>query len=58
MRVVTAQEPIALEELRLMAAGRFGDLVKGVADLGRSRGVDDPAVRERITSLVDRLVQR
>ncbi len=37
MRQVTEQEPIGLEELRQMATGRFGDLVKGVVDL--SRGV-------------------
>jgi len=115
MRTVTEQEPISLEELRVMAAGRFGDLVKAVVDLersimlvdaelqadqeaellstgsrqsdlwginfypslpeadwlefdsminlrpsmgNRSRGVDDPGIRERIAGLVRRLVQR
>jgi hypothetical protein len=32
---VTAQEPISLEELRRLAAERFGDLVKAVVDLER-----------------------
>ena len=35
MRRVTPAAPIGLDELRRMAAGRFGDLVKGVVDLGR-----------------------
>lgn len=33
MRLVTAQDPIAIEEVRELAARRFGDMVKGVADL-------------------------
>lgn len=35
MRLVTEQEPIGLEELRVMGLSRFGDLVKAVVDLGR-----------------------
>lgn len=115
MRTVTEQEPISLEELRELAAGRFGDLVKAVIDLerrimivdadlhadqeaellaggsrqgelwginlypdlpesdwiefdsminlrpslgNRSRGVDDPKVRDRIATLVTQMVQR
>jgi hypothetical protein len=115
MRTVTELSPIGMDELREMAAGRFGDLIKGVIDLergillldaemhadqeavlleggsrqqdlwginlypdvagddwlefdsminlrpsfgNRSRGVDDPALRSRITALVTRLVQR
>ena len=115
MRTVTEEDPISLDELLRMAAGRFGDLVKAVVDLerqimvvdaelhadqesvllaggsrqadlwginlypevsggdwlefdsminlrpshgNRSRGVDDPATREKIAELVDRLVRR
>jgi hypothetical protein len=115
MRTVTNEDPISLDELRRLAAGRFGDLVKAVVDLergimivdadlhadqeaellaggsqqrdvwginlypdlpesdwlefdsminlrpsfgNRSRGVDDPAVRERIARLVVELVRR
>jgi len=32
---VTAQEPIAIDEIRRLAEGRFGDMVKGVVDLQR-----------------------
>lgn len=35
MRTVTPQEPISLDELRRLAAERFGDLVKAVVDLER-----------------------
>jgi hypothetical protein len=115
MRTVTDEDPISLDELRHLAAGRFGDLVKAVVDVergimvvdadlhadqeaellgsgsqqqdvwginlypdlpegdwlefdsminlrpsfgNRSRGVDAPAVRERITRLVVGLVRR
>ena len=115
MRTVTDQDPIPLDELRRLAAERFGDLVKAVVDLerrillvdadlhadqeaellaggslqqhlwginldpdlaesdwlefdsminlrpsfgNRSRGVDDPATRERIAALVRELVRR
>lgn len=115
MRRTTDATPVTLDELRQMASGRFGDMVKGVVDLrrgimlldaelhadeeaelladgsaqedlwginlypdvaeadflevdsminlrpsfgNRSRGVDDPATREKIASLVRRLVQR
>jgi hypothetical protein len=115
MQLVTAEKPVTLDELRHLAAERFGDMVKAVVDLRRanmlvgaemhadeeaeflatgsrqddlwginlypdvpedawlefdsminlrpsfgntSRGVDDPAVRTRITTLVDRLVRR
>lgn len=47
MRTVTEQDPVSLDELRRMAAGRFGDLVKAVVDL-----------EQRIAELVDRLVRR
>ncbi|MCK4413853.1 MAG: hypothetical protein KAY32_09930 [Candidatus Eisenbacteria sp.] len=113
--MVTPKEPIHLDELRRLAAERFGDLVKGVVDLARdmmildadlhadqeaellttgsrqqdlwginlypdlpaqdwiefdsminlrpssgnrTRGVDDPAIREQIVDLVNRLVLR
>ena len=97
MRIVSDEDPVSLDELRRLAAGRFGDLVKGVVDVergimvvdadlhadqeaellawgsqqqgvwginlrpsfgNRSRGVDDPAVRDRITRLVVGLVRR
>lgn len=115
MRRVTESDPIDADELRALAHERFGDMVKGVVDLGRgillldadlhadqeaellaegseqtdlwginlypdlpgedwleldsminlrpsfgnrSRGVDDPATREAIAALVDRLVRR
>ena len=35
MRRVTEQEPLAVDELRRLAEGRFGDMVKGVVDLER-----------------------
>jgi uncharacterized protein DUF5674 len=35
MRRVTETHPIAIEELRTLARGRFGDMVKGVMDLRR-----------------------
>lgn len=35
MRTVTARDPISLDELRRLAAQRFGDLVKAVIDLER-----------------------
>jgi hypothetical protein len=35
MRRVTAQDPISIDEVRRLAKGRFGDMVKGVADLER-----------------------
>jgi len=115
MRAVSDQDPISLDELRRLAVGRFGDLIKAVVDVergimivdadlhadqeaellaggsqqrdvwginlypdlpesdwlefdsmvnlrpslgNRSRGVDDPAIRERITRLVGGLVRR
>ncbi|HET9261947.1 MAG TPA: DUF5674 family protein [Vicinamibacterales bacterium] len=115
MRQVSEANPISVNELRQMAKGRFGDMVKAVVDLrrsvmvldadmhadqeaellaegsaqqdlwginlypdlsdpdwlefdsminlrpsfgNRSRGVDDPATREAIASLVQRLVRR
>jgi len=36
MRRVTADEPIAIDELRHLVPGRFRDFVKGVVDLRRS----------------------
>jgi len=35
MKVVTAETPLPIEEIRLMAAARFGDLVKAVIDVER-----------------------
>ena len=35
MRTATEQNPIPMDELRRMAAGRFGDMVKAVVDLER-----------------------
>jgi hypothetical protein len=35
MRRVTEEEPISLDEVRALARGRFGDMVKGVLDLAR-----------------------
>ena len=115
MRTASDQNPASLDELRRMAQGRFGDMVKAVVDLARdimvldaemhadqeatllsggsqqqdlwginlypdlpesdwiefdsminlrpsfgnrSRGVDDAETRERIVSLVTRLVRR
>jgi hypothetical protein len=115
MRKATESDPIAIEELRRLAASRFGDMIKAVVDLqrgillvdaelhadqeaellaegsdqsdlwginlypdlaesewlefdsminlrpsfgNRSRGVDEPAVRERIAELVQRVVRR
>jgi hypothetical protein len=115
MRQASETNPISVNELRQMAKGRFGDMVKAVVDLrrsvmlldadmhadqeaellaegsaqqdlwginlypdlsdpdwlefdsminlrpsfgNRSRGVDDPATREAIASLVQRLVRR
>lgn len=115
MKIVTVKDPISLDELRQLAASRFGDFVKAVVDLerrivivdaelhadqeaefladgsrqqdlwginlypdfpeadwlefdsminlrpsfgNRSRGVDDPATRARITALVRETVRR
>ena len=35
MRRATASDPVTMDELRKMAAERFGDMVKGVVDLQR-----------------------
>ena len=35
MRRVTPQDPISIDDVRLLAQGRFGDMVKGVVDLKR-----------------------
>ena len=35
MRRVTEAEPISLNEIRALATARFGDMIKGVVDLGR-----------------------
>ncbi len=35
MRRVTERQTISLDEIRTLAAGRFGDMIKGVVDLGR-----------------------
>ena len=36
MMQVTVKHPIGIDELRQLAKGRFGDMVKGVVDLRRS----------------------
>jgi hypothetical protein len=36
MTRVTAEHPIGIEDVRRLAAGRFGDMVKGVVDLRRA----------------------
>ena len=41
MRTVTGEEPIQLDELRRLAAGRFGDLVKAVVDLACGKMIVD-----------------
>ena len=115
MRTVTEAHPVTIDELRQLAQQRFGDMVKGVVDLGRavmlldadmhadqeaelladgsaqhdlwginlypglpdedwiefdsminlrpsfgnrSRGIDDPDTRRRVTDLIRRLVVR
>ena len=63
VRRATAENPVSIDEIRQLAAGRFGDMVKGVVDLrpsfgNRSRGVDDPATRDAIATLVHRVVRR
>jgi hypothetical protein len=35
MRTATAATPVSIDELRQLAAGRFGDMVKAVVDLRR-----------------------
>ena len=35
MRRVTESQPISLDEIRTLAEGRFGDMIKGVVDLER-----------------------
>lgn len=35
MRTATELNPVSVDELRRMAEGRFGDMVKAVVDLGR-----------------------
>jgi Protein of unknown function (DUF5674) len=35
MRRATAESPISIDEVRQLAQGRFGDMVKGVVDLKR-----------------------
>src|SRR5213593_4131284 len=34
MRRVTESQPISLDEIRTLAKARFGDMIKGVVDLG------------------------
>ncbi len=36
MRAATEENPVSIAEIRRMAAGRFGDMVKAVVDLRRS----------------------
>jgi hypothetical protein len=33
MRRVTERDPVSIDEIRQLAAGRFGDMVKGVVDV-------------------------
>ena len=115
MRTATAENPVDIDDLRQLAVGRFGDMVKAVVDLrrgivlldadmhadqeaelladgsvqqdlwginlypdlpdadwlefdsminlrpsfgNRSRGVDDPLMRDKIRTLVERVVRR
>jgi hypothetical protein len=69
MRTVTARNRISLHDLRGLAAARFGELVKAGLEFdsmtnlrpsfgNRSRGVDDPAIRDRIADLLRGLVVR
>jgi hypothetical protein len=64
MRAVADSNRISLDELRILAAGRFGDLVKAVVDLERRVMIvdadlhADPATRMRIAELVRDLVNR
>ena len=46
--MIIVDGPIALAELKRMAADGFGDLVKAV--------VDDPAIRAKIIEIVERLM--
>ena len=67
MRRVTESHPISLDEIRTLAAGRFGDMIKRVVDSmidlrpsfgNRSRGVDDPVTRVAIAAFMARVVRR
>jgi len=66
VRRVTELDTISIDEIRTLAASRFGDMIKGVVSMinlrpskgNRSRGVDDAAVRQQILDIVARLVLR
>ncbi len=36
MKKVTEAQPVSLDEIRTLAQGRFGDMIKGVVDLDRA----------------------
>jgi hypothetical protein len=55
MRWATEQDPVGLDELRQMALGRFGDLVKAVVDLARGVMLADADMH---ADQVRRLVRR
>jgi hypothetical protein len=50
MRKVTESDPISIDDVRALARERFGDMVKGVVDLGRG---DDPLAEGSATSTSD-----
>ena len=59
MRKATEAEPITLDEIRPLAAARFGDMINLRPSFGnRSRSVDDPTTRTAIAAMVARLVRR
>ncbi len=57
MRRVTEPETIALDEIRLLAAARFGDMLRPSFG-NRSRGVDDAGTRVAIAAFIARMVTR
>ena len=61
MRRIAEPDTITLDEIRVLARARFGDMIKGVVDPSwgnRSRGVDDAATRAAIAAFMARVVRR
>ncbi len=63
MRRIAAPDTISLDEIRVLADARFGDMINGMINLrpscgNRSRGVDDPATRAAIAAFIERVVRR
>ncbi len=56
MRKVTEPETITLDEIRVLAKARFGDLIKGVVDL--ERGILLAGTRAAIGAFIARMVRR